>query len=603
MQVPLQEEQNSESIDLVKYLILIWHWAWLIVLVVVIAVVGTYFISKLIPPVFQAKSTILVDMAPSNKSLDYSTLMLSSQLTQTYSQMLTKKPILDEVANRIGILKVDPDTITVKPVSNTQLINIFVESTNPQLAADIANMLVTVFADNVSTLQEARFAASEQSLQAQMTDIENKIKEANEQLLEIINQSDKDRPSGTINQTEKDRLETMIANYSQTYAGLLQSYEQVRLAKAQTLSSIVQIEPAEAPLLPVRPRMLLNVGVAGLVTAILACGIIIGVDLLNDSVKTPEEITERLGLPVLGVISHYKRSNGIPITEAQPLSPITEAYRTLRTNIKYAGAGLEIPLRSIIITSTMEGEGKTEVLVNLGIVLAQNKLRVLLLDADLRRPTLHRRLGLDNMVGLSQIFVHPELGVSYSLQPTRINGLTALTAGDSPPNPSELLGSQVMGLILEDLKNRYDILLIDSPPTLAVTDAAVMLPYVEGILFVIRPGSTGMAPLLRMVNQFHQLNANLLGVVLNDVNLRSSSYGYYYKHYKYYNDYSSSKSNKKNGKKGTKSSTTNKKNGTMNSGQVKKNNYNHSSQVIHIRGLKNPLQQLNQSISLVFRYY
>ncbi len=157
MQVPLQEEQNSESIDLVKYLILIWHWAWLIVLVVVIAVVGTYFISKLIPPVFQAKSTILVDMAPSNKSLDYSTLMLSSQLTQTYSQMLTKKPILDEVANRIGILKVDPDAVTVKPVSNTQLINIFVESTNPQLAADIANMLVTVFADNVSTLQETRF--------------------------------------------------------------------------------------------------------------------------------------------------------------------------------------------------------------------------------------------------------------------------------------------------------------------------------------------------------------------------------------------------------------------------------------------------------------
>jgi len=161
-----------------------------------------------------------------------------------------------------------------------------------------------------------------------------------------------------------------------------------------------------------------------------------------------------------------------------------------------------MPLRSIIITSAMQSEGKTEVLVNLGIVLAQNKLRVLLLDADLRRPTLHRRLRLDNMVGLNQIFVHPELGVGYSLQPTRINGLTVLTSGDSPPNPSELLGLQLMGLILEELKNKYDIILIDTPPALAVTDAAVMLPYVEGILFMIKPGSTGMAPLLQMVILF-----------------------------------------------------------------------------------------------------
>jgi len=145
------------------------------------------------------------------------------------------------------------------------------------------------------------------------------------------------------------------------------------------------------------------------------------------------------------VISYYKKTNGIPITEAQPLSPISKAYRTQRTNIKYTRVGLEMPLRSIIFTSAMESEGKTEVLVNLGIVLAQNKLRVLLLDADLRRLTLHRWLGLDKMVGLSQTFVHPELGAGYSLRPTLINGLTVLTYGDCPPNPSELLGSRLIG--------------------------------------------------------------------------------------------------------------------------------------------------------------
>jgi succinoglycan biosynthesis transport protein ExoP len=472
----------------------------------------------------------------------------------------------------------DPKTITAKPVTNTQLINIFVESTNQELAADVANMLVAVFADQIRTLQEIRFSASEQSLQAQMSDIENKINEANEQL------------STAKIQSERDRLETTIANYSQTYAGLLQSYEQVRLSKAQTLSSIVQIEPADTPVDPVRPRTLMNVAIAGIVSAILACGLIIGFDLLNDTVRTPEQIVGKLGLPVLGVISHYKNNDAIPITVSQPMSPITEAFRTLRTNVKYAGAGLDIPLRSIIVTSALPGEGKTDVLVNLGIVLAQNKLRVLLIDADLRRPALHRRLGLDNLIGLSQIFVHPELGISYSLQPTRISGLTAITAGDSPPNPSELLGSQLMGTILEQLKINYDVLLIDTPPALAVTDAAVILPYVEGMLLVIKPGTSSMAPLRRLVTQFQQLNANMLGVVLNDINLRSSSYGYYYKHYKYQNTYDSPEGSKKSRKK---RQTTSK--------QFEKNSS--SNQMFPIEGTLNPLQKVIKSISVVFRNY
>jgi capsular exopolysaccharide synthesis family protein len=556
MQAPVFEDQNSESIDLVKYLVLLWHWAWLIVLAAIIAAVGAYFVSTMFPPVYQAKTTVLVDMTPSNNSLDYSTLMMNSQLTQTYAQMLTKTPILDEVAARLGVTTVDSKSIIAKPVTNTQLINIFAESTDPNLAAAIANMLVIVFADKVNSLQETRFSASEQSLQAQMTDIENQIKAANDQLLTIEDPA------------EKDRLGTMIANYNQTYAGLLQSYEQVRLVKAQTLSSIVQIEPAVTPVVPVRPRTLLNVAIAGLVSAILASGLIVGINLLNDTVKTPEEIVDKLGLPVLGVISHYKNNNGIPITELEPLSPITEAFRTLRTNVKYARAGLDIPLRSIIVTSAMPSEGKTEVLVNLGVVLAQNKLRVLLMDADLRRSALQSRLGLDNMIGLSQIFVHPELGISYSLQPTRIHGLTAITAGDSPPNPSELLGSQLMGTILEQLKSNYDLILIDTPPALAVTDAAVMLPYVDGVLLVVRPGSTHMASLRRMVSQFHQLNANLLGVVLNDINLGNSSYGYYYKHYNYYNNYASKDGSKKTRKIGAR----------------------HSNQMGQIKSVKNPLR-------------
>jgi succinoglycan biosynthesis transport protein ExoP len=532
MQGPIYEDQNTESIDLVKYLYLFWHWAWLILLAAIIAGVTAYFISRIIPPVYHGKTTVLVDMAPSNQSIDYSSLQLSSQLTQTYSQMMTKSPVLEEVAKQLGLVEVDPKSIIIKPVSNTQLISIIAESKSPQLAANIANTIVSVFADQVKSLQTTRFSDSEQSLQAQMTDIQAKIKSANDQL------------AVTTDPTEKDRLEAMVANYSQTYSGLLQSFEQVRLAEAQTQSSIVQIEPAIVPDKAVRPRILLNVAVAVVVSAVLAGGVIIAVDLFNNTVKTPDEITNKLGIPVLGVISHHSNSDNMLITETQPLSPISEAYRILRTNIKYAGAGLEKPLRCILVTSAEPDEGKTEVVVNLGIVLAQNRAQVLLMDADLRRPALHRRLGLDNLVGISQIFVHPELDIGYSLQPTRINGVTAITSGDTPPNPSELLGSQLMGTIMEKLKNNYDIVLIDTPPALAVTDAAVLLPYVEGVLLVIKPGITNLATLRRLVNQLRQLNGHLLGAVLNDINLKNSSYSYYYRQYKYYDGYISNDGNK-----------------------------------------------------------
>ncbi len=532
MQAPAPEDKNSESIDLVKYIVLLWHWAWLLILVVVIASGAAYFVSKLFPPVYEAKTTILVDMASSNNSSDYNTLLLNSQLTQTYSQMMTKSPILGEVATRLGMAIIDPKSVTAKPVTNTQLINILADSTDPMLAAQIANMLVTVFADQVQSMQTTRFSASEQSLKAQMVDIDNKIKVANNQL------------SSTTDYTESVRLETMIANYSQTYAGLLQSYEEIRLAEAQTSSNIVQIEPASVPIEPVRPKILQNIALAAIVSGLLVAGLIIGLDMLNDTVKTPAEITEKLGLPVLGVISHYKSTDGVPVTESQPLSPVSEAFRTLRTNLKYARAGFEKPLYSIMITSALPGEGKTEVLVNLGVVLAQNGLRVLLVDADLRRPALHRRLGLDNLVGLSQTFVHPELKMDFSFQPTRISGLSVITSGDSPPNPSELLGSQTMGSILEGLKAKFDIVLLDTPPALAVTDATAMLPYVDGVLLVVKPGSTHLAPLRRVVEQFVQLDNKLMGVVFNDINLRSSSYGYYYQHHKYYNHYVNKDGNK-----------------------------------------------------------
>jgi capsular exopolysaccharide synthesis family protein len=150
-----------------------------------------------------------------------------------------------------------------------------------------------------------------------------------------------------------------------------------------------------------------------------------------------------------------------------------------------------------------------------------------------RRSRIHRSLGLSNLTGLSQVFLNGTGGLDGSVQSAKINNLFVLTAGELPPNPSELLGSQKMGAILEELKALSEIVLIDTPPTLAVTDAAVLVPFVDGVLLVMKPGQTHLAAARQIVEQFRRLKANLLGVVLNNVDLHRSSYGYYYNQYTY----------------------------------------------------------------------
>ena len=164
-QIPESGDPLGGALDFQRYLPLLWHWAWVIAGATLIACAAAFVVSKVMTPIYQAKSVVLVNEAPSNKSLDVSTLQLSSQLTQTYSQMMTKSGVLEKVATQLAIPEIDPKTIVVTPVANTQLISITVESPNPAVAVSIANTLVTVFSDEIQSLQNARFSSSEQSLQ------------------------------------------------------------------------------------------------------------------------------------------------------------------------------------------------------------------------------------------------------------------------------------------------------------------------------------------------------------------------------------------------------------------------------------------------------
>ena len=307
----------------------------------------------------------------------------------------------------------------------------------------------------------------------------------------------------------------------------------------------MQVEPAFVNETPVKPKVLQNALIAFAAGCLLTMGYLFLREALDDTIKTPDEIAGMFDLPVLGVINHFKADKGSAITISEPRSPTAEAYRTLRTNIRYAG--VDKPIRKLLIASAEPKEGKSTTACNLSVVMAQNGQNVILMDCDMRRPTLHAFFGLTNHRGISTLFSAPNENPVNMLQTTAVETLKVMTSGPLPPNPSELIGSQRMQAALSMICEYADMVIIDTPPALAVTDAAVLGPTLDGVLLVVRPGVTRRSGLRQAVAQFRQVNANLLGVVLNNIELQGKPYAY---HYPYYNNYSAYQSyyGKKQGK-------------------------------------------------------
>jgi len=520
MNTPLPEETSPESIDLRQYAYLLWHWAWLIALAALLAGAAAYLVSRQQTPIYQAATTVMVNEAPSSQGNDYTSVLVSEQLTQTYSQLAVTQPILEQVAARLGLGLSGANLagiITVQPVRDTQLIQITVRLEDPALAAAIANTLAQVFSEQIRQMQSDRFSASLDSLQAQMADVEAQIAALNAQAAK------------TTSQTEKARLDDKLTQYRQIYSQLLLSFEQVRLAEAQTVSTVLQVEPATTPTFPVSPKTGQNTLLAALVGAMLAVGAVFLIETLDDTIRDPEMLLRRYNLTVLGVIAHHEAIDGDPIVQRHPRSPVAEAFRSLRTNVQYAS--VDHPLRTLLITSPTPSDGKSTITCNLAVVLAHTGLRVTVIDADLRRPMLHRMLGVENLLGLSAIFRQSALHLNGHVQRTKTGNVSVISSGELPPNPAELLGSKKMREILDLVRERCDMLLIDTPPVLSVTDAVVLAPAVDGVILVIKPGTTRQAALKQALAQLNQVGARILGVVINEVGARGTYYNYYYRRY------------------------------------------------------------------------
>jgi polysaccharide biosynthesis transport protein len=444
-----------------------------------------------------------------------------------------------------------------------------VTDTDPNRAAQIANTLVGVFADQIKADQVARYADSIQSLEEQMASLDQKIQGTttaiatlNTQIqdttnsLAAVNEKIKSEvgtafiPAGdpattATDQAQRDQLESTLvqyqsqqmqfqttqSQYQQSYNNLFQSYQNVLLAEAQTTSSIVQKDPAVPDFIPVAPQPERNALLAAVVGLMVAAGIIFLIEFLDNTIRDPQEITRRWGIPIFGMIVSYKSSTGDAlITVRHPRSPISEAFRSLRTNLQFAG--VETPVKTLLVTSPSPSDGKTTIVANLASVIAQSGQNVVIVDADLRRPRIHKMFQISNRVGLSDQFIRSQDRFDGSLKNTEVANLHAITSGNLPPNPSELLSSGRMSEILKLLSDQFTTVIIDSPPTLLVTDAIVLAQRVDGVLLVVKPSVTKWASLGQAIEQLQRVKANLLGIVINDVNVGRSRYYYYRGYYK-----------------------------------------------------------------------
>jgi len=529
------DDSLSFSDDFRRYFALIWRWWWMIGLATLLAAVTAYLVSQRMTPIYQASTTLLINEASANRTTDYTSILTSERLARTYTEMLSKKPVLQAVIDDLGLKLEIKDLlkmISVELVRDTQLIEVKVENPDPVLASDIANRLVAKFAEQTQALQASRYASSKQNLEDQLTRIDEQIQTTSKQINSL--------GTGTEANPERDRLEAALAQYRQTYASLLQSYEQVRVAEAGSTSNVVQIDPATTPETPIRPRPLRNAALAGAVGLFMAIGIVFLIEALDDTIKGPEDIVRIIGLPVLGLIIRYETNEGMLITIAEPRSPVSESFRSVRTNLQFTS--VDKPIRTLLITSPSPSDGKTTIAANLGVVIAQNGKRVALIDADLRRPNIHKVFDIPNRMGLSGLFVMPEVNLDGSLQKTITEGLYTLPAGDVPPNPAELLGSEKLSEILRLVSEKADMVIIDSPPIVAVTDSAVLAHRVDGVILVVKPGVTKMAAARQAFEQLNRVGANVVGVILNEVDFAQSRYhyyqykGYYYGYRSYYDE-------------------------------------------------------------------
>jgi succinoglycan biosynthesis transport protein ExoP len=320
----------------------------------------------------------------------------------------------------------------------------------------------------------------------------------------------------------------------EVYDGLLQRYRELNAAAGITASNIAVIDQAQPPTSPSSPKLIRNLALALLLGLALAATLVFVRDQVDDRLRVPEDVEAKLHLPLLGVIPRLPKDEDAQEALEDPKSPLAESYNALRTTLLYSTRdGLP---KILLVTSAQAAEGKTTTSYAIARAFARVGKRVVLVDADLRRPSVHKATGVENRIGLSTLLIG-EANLPQALTATGIERLTALPAGPIPPSPAELLSSPRMAALLEQLESQFDLVVIDSSPVLGLADSTELAALADGVMLVIEADRGRGGQLKAALRRLRSSDPVIIGAALTKFdparagNDYSAYYGYDYYHY------------------------------------------------------------------------
>ncbi len=548
--------------ELVQYIRLLRRWWWLILLFAFVAgSVGFIFRSNQ-PPVYSAETKIAIGGWLTVANPDTGQIRAAVDLTLTYAELATTFGVLDATVQALS-LPISPDNlgrrVTISTIANTSLLAIRVEYGDPVLVADIANELATQLIQ-----QSPSNLTPDQQIQMDIANEQIRDLTADLRLWRAELETVKAALTTTSTDAEIQRLierrnvlEAQINEGASNIAAFTNTVTNLQ----QRTNSLTVVEAARIPSVPIGTSAANSVLVFAATGAAVAFGIVLLLEYMNDTIRWTDEVTQRLNLPVLGVISQAGNADAAyssKLISNNLFSHTMEEFNTLRINLMF-NQGSD-PVKTIILTSPAPVEGKSLTASNLAISIALSEKRVLLIDCDLRRPRLHEIFGMQNVVGLSTILSgsngrparsanggKPSTVESASLndinwkeflQNPGISNLSLLTSGYMPANPSEMLGSLLFKRWLEVFRDSglFDVIIIDTPPCLVVSDSVVVAAAAErsDILLLIRAGRTKTGAAVRSVERFTSVHLPIAGIILNGVNRADESYYGYYDYSYYY---------------------------------------------------------------------
>jgi polysaccharide biosynthesis transport protein len=509
--------------DIKDYLRPLIRWWWVLMAASIVAGISTFFYTRNQPPIYQSRTTLVIGSSVYQSNPTTNDLYLGQSLARFYADLAQRQPTREAVMDVLGLTWLP--SYVIQPLPNSQLLEIVVSDTNPLRAQVVANEIVNqliILSPAGPEEQEHQSFINEQilSLEASIRETQNDITQRQAELNEMVS-------ARQISEAENDirALQGKMTTLQTNYANLVAN------SQRGATNRLTVIEPANLPTTPIGPNNAMIVLLSAAVGFALAAGAAYLLEYIDDTIKTSSEVSRLLQQPVIGQIGEAEKrkkdkATGSYISQ-NPRSVIAEGFRHLRTNIEIAEG--DKPAKVILVTSPSIGDGKTFTAANLATVLAQGGKKVVLIDADLRKPSLHTYLGLDNSQGLSDLF-KGRLDLSKAVQTWNEEKVFVITTGELPSEPYEQISSRKMERILDGLKQVADVIVLDGPP-LIVVDATILAKRADGVLIVTRHSHTRRDELKIAVEQLHRAGVRILGGVLNCI---PSSANIYYSRYNQY---------------------------------------------------------------------